>query len=181
MHTLADLKKPLVIENSYIRDAFESLKSRYLSFGQSNPHIFNYHKTLLLSEIITHTVDLLLNQHDTLPVPVSNRNASLANRGCLIEDYLSQHFAEPDVLRNLAQFLHLSVRQTQTAIKKTMNMNFKELILRQKFTTARYLIENTKTPLDQIAENVGYKSYSSFYTAYVNYFGCPPHEHRPKS
>ena len=40
--------------------------------------------------------------------------------------------------------------------------------------TAEMLIQSTNTPFNQIAEYVGYNSYSGFYNAFRQYFGVAP-------
>ena len=58
-----------------------------------------------------------------------------------------------------------------------MGDDFKSLIIKQRIDLANVLMENSELPLEEIAERVGYNSYSSFYTAYVKHMGFSPNKY----
>lgn len=166
---------PLVLNAPVIREIFE----RMASYDTDEQTYYDHGQFLLLS--------LLLLLPDYSPA-LSRRKETFstvlpdtdAKRKTQIEDFLNAYSSIPNALETLANSLHLSVRQTQTVVQKTMGKTFKQLILEQKMITAKFLIQTTRTPLEQIGEYVGYGWYNSFHTAYVNYYGCTPATHREK-
>lgn len=96
----------------------------------------------------------------------------------IIEEYLLQHFRDPEGLAGLAAQLYLSERQTRNLVKKYYGQEYKTLIIKQRMEFADMLLEDTKRSLEEIAEEVGYRSYSGFYQAYTKYFGISPSDRR---
>lgn len=132
---------------------------------------------LAISRIVFNIADGVLK--NSLP-PSSKKpvKKQADDREFLIKEFISQRYSMPNALTELANTLHLSERQTQISVKKIMGRPFKELILEQKMTIAKMLIETTTLSLTEISENLGYVSYASFFTAYKNHFGCSPNTHR---
>ena len=91
-----------------------------------------------------------------------------------IERHLCEYFHDSACLTMLADALSLSVRQTSRVVQEIMHKNFKELIVAERMRVADILIKSRKYSLEQIAEIVGYRSYSGFFTAYRKYFGKTP-------
>ena len=96
----------------------------------------------------------------------------------IIEEYLLQHFRDPEGLAGLAAQLYLSERQTRNLVKKYYGQEYKTLIIKQRMEFADMLLGDTKRSLEEIAEEVGYRSYSGFYQAYTKYFGISPSDRR---
>ena len=96
----------------------------------------------------------------------------------VIEEYLLQHFRDPEGLAGLAAQLYLSERQTRNLVKKYYGQEYKTLIIKQRMEFADMLLEDTTRSLEEIAEEVGYRSYSGFYQAYTKYFGISPSDRR---
>jgi len=91
---------------------------------------------------------------------------------------LLQHFRDPEGLAGLAAQLYLSERQTRNLVKKYYGQDYKTLIIKQRMEFADMLLEDETRSLEEIAEEVGYRSYSGFYQAYTKYFGISPSEKR---
>ena len=98
----------------------------------------------------------------------------------IIEEYLLQHFRDPEGLAGLAAQLYLSERQTRNLVKKYYGQEYKTLIIKQRMEFADMLLSDTTRSLEEIAEEVGYRSYSGFYQAYTKYFGISPSDRRQK-
>lgn len=96
----------------------------------------------------------------------------------IIEEYLLQHFRDPEGLAGLAAQLYLSERQTRNLVKKYYGQEYKTLIIKQRMEFADMLLGDTTRSLEEIAEEVGYRSYSGFYQAYTKYFGISPSDRR---
>jgi two-component system response regulator YesN len=96
----------------------------------------------------------------------------------LIEEYISNFFHFSDGLSGLASQLYLSERQTRRIVKQFFGEEYKTLIIKQRMETAQILLKTSNLSLDQIAEKVGYKSYSGFHMAFVKAFGVTPGDYR---
>lgn len=79
---------------------------------------------------------------------------------------------------NIPRLLNLSPRQASRSVKTLTNSNLQELILKQRMCIAYETINYTTLPLNQIADMIGYSTYSGFYTAFCNYYGYSPEKLR---
>ncbi len=102
------------------------------------------------------------------------------NREWIIKQYISVNYFDNEGLEGLAHQLHLSTRQTGVVVQKLMGENYKSLVTRQRLRMAIAMLHSTDIPLVQIAREVGYESYSGFYTAFRKYCGCTPDEERSR-
>lgn len=84
----------------------------------------------------------------------------------LIHEYVEQNYHRPLRLRDLAEVLHLSERQTQRIIRSLFGMSFSEFLGAHRASVAERLAATTDMPWARIAEYVGYETYSGFRRAY---------------
>lgn len=83
----------------------------------------------------------------------------------LIHEFFSKHYNVDIKLCDLASVLHLSEKQTERLVKKYTGMTFKAALSEKRIKMAKYLNETTELSLYEIAEKVGYRSYSGFWKA----------------
>ena len=96
-------------------------------------------------------------------------------REWLIETFLSNQYSTPHLtLEMLSDELGLSRRQTDRTIRRLFGESFQTLLLKQRMDVAERLITQTSIPMNEIAQKVGYDSYSGFYLAVRGYFGVAP-------
>lgn len=89
--------------------------------------------------------------------------------------YLNPSFSLPE----LADQLHESVHNVSQAINDGLGKNFFELIAGYRVNEAKRLLkENLYIKIEEIAEQVGYSSKSSFNTAFKRNTGLTPSEYR---
>ncbi len=100
------------------------------------------------------------------------------NREWIIKQYISVNYYDNEGLGGLARQLHLSTRQAGVVVQKLMGENYKALVTRQRLRMAIAMLHNTDISLVDIAREVGYESYSGFYTAFRKYCGRTPEEER---
>ena len=96
----------------------------------------------------------------------------------LVENYISDIFHADNIIESISGLLHLSSRQTDRFVRRMTGYSLSALIKRQRMLTAEILIRSSNMTFNQIAEYVGYKSYSGFYNAFRQYFGVTPEEKR---
>ena len=136
------------------------------------------------SFLLLHAITMTVKQECLQSKPVlADRSTVRSNqlayqRKQLIQEFIATSYQDPDGLSKLAQQLFLSQRQTHTVVKNLMGEDFKTLIVRQRILAAHGLMRTTDLTLDEISRQVGYRSYSGFYTAYTEVMGTSPEKMR---
>ncbi len=92
----------------------------------------------------------------------------------IMEDYITQHYTDNSGIVGLAKALYLSQRQTSTLVKRFFGDDYKTIIIRRRMELAEIYLQNPNKTLDEIAYEVGYRSYSGFELCFKRYFGITP-------
>ena len=95
-----------------------------------------------------------------------------------IESFMVEHFspnAQPD---DLAGYLCLGQRQTERLLKRLFNKSFLEIKNETRIAKAKELISQNSCSLKDIAAQLGYSSYTSFYKNFRQRTGLSPEEYR---
>ena len=87
----------------------------------------------------------------------------------LIFEFFGTRYHENICLKDLAETLHISEKQTQRIIKRETGNTFLKELTFCRMRAADYFIKNSDLSLNQIAEYVGYNSYSGFWKAFNKY------------
>ena len=80
--------------------------------------------------------------------------------------YISENYQRDITLADAAQAAKISQRQAQRLIKRETGLTFLEELTRQRMDVAGYLMDRAGMPLEEIAQYVGYQSYSGFWKAW---------------
>ena len=83
----------------------------------------------------------------------------------LIEEFFSNRYSEDVHLRDLAETLHLSERQTERLVIKYTGKPFRKELATVRLQTAKFLLSTTKMTPTAVCEYVGYQSYAGFFKA----------------
>lgn len=83
----------------------------------------------------------------------------------LISDYLGMHYNQDISLSDISKILNLSPKQTQRIIMKETGQTFLQMLTSRRIHMADYLMDNSDMTLNEIAQYVGYSSYSGFWKA----------------
>ena len=95
----------------------------------------------------------------------------------IIEEHMtSEQFCVDD----LSGLLYLSNSQVYRKIRQQTGVSPSNYILQKRLEKAVDLIENTKTPITQIAYELGFNTASYFSTCFSDFFGYPPSDLRRK-
>lgn len=119
-----------------------------------------------LSPILTYLIYDLMEFN---PIEVSAVDYKLA-----ISEFFSMRYSEDISISTLAKLLCLSPKQTQRLVYKYTGNTFKNELIQTRMSVAKHILEKNEMSLKDVAEYVGYKSYSGFWKAYVDYFGEKP-------
>lgn len=92
----------------------------------------------------------------------------------LIEEFFNMHYAENISLSDLAAELHRSEKQASRLVLKYTGNTFKRELCLRRVNAARLLSQTTDMSMAQIAECLGYTSYSSLWKACQSVTGKPP-------
>lgn len=106
------------------------------------------------------------------------QNQTKQRQKWLIEEHIFTRYHAPEGLEGLAQKLYLSPRQTRKLVKSFYGEDYKTLIIRQRMEMAQIFLESKKLSLEEVAEKIGYRSYSGFHLAFVRQFGITPGQYR---
>lgn len=164
-----NINRPQVFENKTAMDMI----AHYQKLDRSSPLFAVQQGSLLLSVVLE-----LLSE-----IPGKWRQSRHANNRALrqkwiIEDYIASHFTEPEGLEGLAGRLYLSQRQTRHLVRQFLGEDYKTLIIRRRMELADIFLEDPEKSLENIAQEVGYSSYSGFNLAFKRHFGITPRERR---
>ena len=72
----------------------------------------------------------------------------------------------------------LAVKQSRKLVRKFLGEDFKSVIVRRRMELAMIYLANPEKSLEEIAWQVGYRSYSGFQLCFKRYFGVSPSEKR---
>lgn len=97
--------------------------------------------------------------HDSFPA------RPIADHGFLIREFFSIHYGEDVHLTDLAAELCTSERHAERLVIKHTGHSFREELTATRMSMARQLMDDTEMPLTEIAQYVGYRSYSGFWKA----------------
>lgn len=83
----------------------------------------------------------------------------------IIYEIISKNYNKDLKISDIAKELFLSEKQTERIIKKQLGDNFKSSLCKHRIKIADFLEKNTSMNLNEIAEYVGYSTYSGFWKA----------------
>ena len=76
--------------------------------------------------------------------------------------YIDQHLKDELTLKDVAAHIHLNPSYFSVLFKEQANLNFSEYVTRRRIQRAKELVISTNLPINEIAEEVGYKTSKYF-------------------
>lgn len=89
----------------------------------------------------------------------------MTDRAAIIYEFISQNYNRNIKISDLAELLHFSDKQTERLVKKHTGVTFKSALADYRITVADYLKKHTAMSDNEIADYIGYSSYSGFWKA----------------
>lgn len=117
---------------------------------------------MLLSELDRRSLD-----GDSAQVPTN------AGEMHAITHYIAQHLSEDLTVDTLAKRMGISSSGITHLFKKELGISIHQYVTQRRLIFAQSLLKAKKKP-SKIYTDCGYKDYSSFYKAYMQFFGYPP-------
>ncbi|MBQ9968698.1 MAG: helix-turn-helix domain-containing protein [Oscillospiraceae bacterium] len=81
-------------------------------------------------------------------------------------------------LSEAAMLMHYDLSWLSRQIKRSTGKTYTELVQEKRLTRAAWMLENTRSRVDQIAEAVGYENISYFHRVFYARFGMTPKQYR---
>lgn len=104
---------------------------------------------------------------------------SIARRKDIINHIISAKYSNPQFnIKDLADRLNLSVRQTNRVVVNLYGVTFHQLLTQARLNRAAKLLKRTQMNMKSISEMVGYDSSTGFFLAFKKTFGVTPGEYR---
>lgn len=91
-----------------------------------------------------------------------------------INQFIEDNISGAVTVKQIADFLYLSEKQVSRIVRKSAGLSTKELIIKKKIARATDLLRNTRMPINQIAEALGFSSDYYFSQYFRKFYGCPP-------
>jgi len=95
-----------------------------------------------------------------------------------MEGFLVESFSPEATLEDLAEHLCLSPRQTNRLLRQVMGCTFQEIKNQKRLESAKLLIREGKLSMSEIAQRLGYGSYTGFHKMFRMQTGMSPEEFR---
>ena len=96
-----------------------------------------------------------------------------------IDFQINRRFGNPPLtIEELADLLHLSVRQTERTILKMYGKTYKRKIMEVRLKNARMILRSTNASVADVAKFCGYSTHSGLIKAFTEEFGITPTEYR---
>lgn len=96
-----------------------------------------------------------------------------------IFSFIQEHYRTVSI-EELSNVFNYSQRQIIRIIRSSTDKTFSQLLTQLRMEKAATLVISENMTLEQISNEVGYSSLSSFYRVFVNYYGVTPGEWREK-
>ena len=159
--------QPLILRDHAVSAAMERWRS--ILEDEKDPMAQTRQGVILLDVIL----DIFRRLAEGKSVPL-RQDQTKQRQKWLIEEYIFTRYHDPEGLEGLAKKLYLSPRQTRKLVKSFYGEDYKTLIIRQRMEMAQIFLASQKWSLEEVAEKVGYRSYSGFHLAFVRQFGITP-------
>lgn len=95
------------------------------------------------------------------------------------KSYIQKHYSNPVLsLESVCTHLHLSVSHFSTLFKQETGCGFVNYLTQVRLTQAAWLLDNTDSPVGEIAQQVGYSEPAYFSYVFKKRYGVSPMKYR---
>jgi len=91
-------------------------------------------------------------------------------------DYLSQHYASPPTIPQLARMVGMNQTKLKAAFKQLLNVTIYEYVLQRRMEVAAQMLVEAELSVAEIAYRVGYDYPANFSCAFKRYYGRLPRD-----
>ena len=155
---------------------FPLLKQLIEENRQPQPGTAEMSETILKQIIITLT-RICCHPHQRKAVPVPMPAMPHTKLIPIIEDAFFYRY-QTLTLEELAEILHLSVRQTQRFLRRSFGKTFSQKLTEARMAAAAQLLLNTGLSVTEISERTGFSSIEHFSSSFKRFTGFSPTQFR---
>ena len=180
------LKEPLLLnlhieELSNLRECLLGIYNIQSSLPDFTDTLIKAYLTVILAKVMFE----LLKNSDYNGEEIEKTNEKITPRVMDIQRYITTNYNKNPSVKTLSEELHLSLRQTERIIEKSMNSSFSALLNSHRIKLAQYKIliavrKGNDIFFSEIAESVGFLNYYTFLKQFKIYTGITPLEYRKK-
>lgn len=170
---------PLFLTNQpdIMQNAQRAIEAK-LAGNLISEYVFRYHITLF---VLQACYAVWQEQNNAAPggngqpdaPSLSPDTTGIRNR--MIEDFLYRNAYHSFTIRELADYLHLSERQTSRILLRQFGFTFKQIVNNNRIQTAKMMLLRGES-INRTAELVGYQSINGFRKAFKAVEGVTPNE-----
>ena len=120
----------------------------------------------------------LLSRTDRARELTARSQSNSKKQKWVIEEYIENHYIDDEGIEGLAKALYLSERQTRKLVRRFLGDDYKSIIIRRRMELADIYLQDPEKTLEEIAWQVGYRSYSGFQLSFKRFFGTTPSDRR---
>lgn len=133
---------------------------------------------LFADQKIIYLLQLIL--YNLIPNTGKPSNSTITNESYLmiIEDIIFNRYKENITLKQLAETLHLSPKQTSRILMNNYHKSFSELLTEKRLHVATQLLRETNIKISRIVEKLNFNSESYFFRLFKKYYKQSPSEYR---
>ena len=166
-----------IIPKEYVEktNVLELLKKMESEYKEDDP----YSNYILNSYIIQYVIAIarIVDAEQNIKYNFVNgddKNSEFNNR---IIQFINDNIRNKISLDDIADAMNFSRSYIQHVFKEGVGVSISQYILIQKMQTANFLLEEGKS-LKEVANELGYKYYPTFFSAYKKFFGYNPKERK---
>lgn len=119
-----------------------------------------------------------LKDKDSINTPIKQKSESKNTLVSQIQEYLQLHFREGLSLTILADIFNITPSYLSTIFHKEIGEPYSKYLLRMRMETAKALLSNPNSKVQDVAIDVGFSSSKHFGTVFKSYFGMSPGEYK---
>lgn len=112
------------------------------------------------------------------PRSLQKKASAAAERIASILHHIAMEYASDLSVEQLAQQCNMSVSYFRKAFLESVGMGPQQYIIHVRLSMAEHLLRTTSKPILSIAEDMGFRSISSFNRLFLRTYGCSPREFR---